>query len=309
MGLVGALAGLICWSIAVWIPNIVSVPQELFWVLDLIQLTLLGALIGGMTVGFSDHWAGERVLFRWLATGTLMGLVFGGIAALLAALVSRHSVGASGFSGKVLAWALGGSLIGLGIGLRWSNVNKWRALHAGLGGGVGGLCGGLLFATMGSQQADLFQAASLMFTGLGISCGVTAAPVLLRQGTLVFVQSKDPRAEKKYSKQQKSWELQKGDRYVLGSLGADKTATLYSQEVQVFLPDDAVAPRHAVITGRDGAFYIERHPESVDPQGFFNYVLQVAGRELKDARVLRSGDEVLIGGTRLRFQTTQTVAK
>ena len=64
MGLVGALAGLICWSIAVWIPEVASVPQELFWLIDHIQLTLLGALIGGLTVGFSDHWAGEKVLLR-----------------------------------------------------------------------------------------------------------------------------------------------------------------------------------------------------------------------------------------------------
>jgi hypothetical protein len=42
MGLVGALAGLICWTIAVWIPEVASVPQELFWLIDLIQLTLLG---------------------------------------------------------------------------------------------------------------------------------------------------------------------------------------------------------------------------------------------------------------------------
>jgi len=69
MGLVGALAGLICWSLAVWIPEVASVPQELFWLIDLIQLTLLGALIGGLTVGFSDHWAGEKVVWRWLAAG------------------------------------------------------------------------------------------------------------------------------------------------------------------------------------------------------------------------------------------------
>ena len=38
MGLVGALAGLICWSVAVWVPEAVSVPQELFWLIDLIQV-------------------------------------------------------------------------------------------------------------------------------------------------------------------------------------------------------------------------------------------------------------------------------
>lgn len=306
MGLVGALAGLTCWSIAVWIPEVASVPQELFWLIDLIQLTLLGALIGGLTVGFSDHWAGEKVLWRWLAAGTSMGLVFGAVAAMLAALLSHYWVTTSGWGERVAGWILAGSLIGLGIGLRWSNVNRWRALHALFGGGAGGLLGGVLFASMGNRSADLFQAAGLMFTGMGISCGVTAAPVLMRQGMLQFIQSNDPPTEKKYAHQLKTWELQKGDRYVLGSLGADKTATLYSQEVQVFLPDEAVAPRHAILTGRNGRFYIERHPESVDPAGFFNYVLQVGGRELQGAQALHSGDEILIGGTRLRFQSTET---
>src|SRR5262245_22562261 len=114
MGLVGALAGLICWGIVVWIPEVVSVPQELFWIVDLVQLTLLGALIGGMTIGFSDHWAGEKVLLRWLAAGTSMGLVFGGIGAVLVALLSHYSVTNAGWNERVLGWALGGSLIGLG---------------------------------------------------------------------------------------------------------------------------------------------------------------------------------------------------
>ena len=73
----------------------------------------------------------------------------------------------------------------------------------------------------------------------------------------------------------------------------------------MFLPDEAVALRHAILTGRNGRFYIERHPESVDPQGFFNYVLQVGGRKLEGTQVLHSGDEILIGGTRLRFQSTE----
>jgi len=157
MGLVGALAGLICWSMAVWIPEVASVSQELFWLIDLIQLTLLGALIGGLTVGFSGHWAGEKVLWRWLAAGTAMGLLFGGIAALIVELLSSYWATTSGWGQRVAGWMLAGSLIGLGIGLRWSNVNRWRAIHALFGGAAGGLLGGLLFASMGNQAADLFR--------------------------------------------------------------------------------------------------------------------------------------------------------
>jgi hypothetical protein len=32
----------------------------------------------------------------------------------------------------------------------------------------------------------------------------------------------------------------------------------------------------------------------------------VGGRELEGVQVLQSGDEILIGGTRLRFQSTET---
>ena len=259
-----------------------------------------------MTVGFSDYWAGEKVLFRWLVAGTSMGLLFGGVAALLAVVLSHYWVTSSGWGEKVVAWLLGGSLIGLGIGLRWSNVNKWRALHAWFGGGVGGLLGGILFASMGRRSADLFQAASLMFTGMGISCGVTAAPVLMRQGTLQFIESNDPRTEKKYAKQQKTWELQKGDRYVLGSLGADKTATLYSQEVQVFLPDEAsgAASRHSNRTKRT---ILHRAPSGECGSGRDSLTMpsKWGAESSKALKSLQSGDEILVGGTRLRFQSTE----
>src|SRR5262245_66016951 len=88
MVLVGALAGLLCWGIVVWVPEFFTWRQEQFWLIDLINLACLGGLLGGMTVGFSDQWSGERVVTRWVARGTLMGVVFGDVVALEAALLS-----------------------------------------------------------------------------------------------------------------------------------------------------------------------------------------------------------------------------
>ena len=196
----------------------------------------------------------------------------------------------------------------MGIGLRWWNLNRQRALHAWLGGGAGGFMGGLLFASIGSQAADLSQALGFVLTGTGITFGVNAAPVLMSQGLLQFVSSGDLPTQRKYGPQQKSWELQKGDRYLIGSLGADRTTTLYSQEVQIFLPDEQVAPRHAILTVRGGRFCLERHAESFDPMGLFQYPLQVQGRDVDRMQELRDGDTIRIGRTQLCFRSRRPAA-
>ena len=300
MALVGALAGLVCWGTIVWIPELLAVPQEYFWLLDLGNVVWLGGLLGAFSVGFSDHWSGDRILARWIVVGACMGMLFGGIAATVALAVVRWSE-LFGWQSRVATWTLAGSLVGLGIGLRWWSLNRRRALHAFLGGGVGGLSGGLIFASMSSQAPDLSQALGLMLTGTGIALGVNIAPALMSRGSLTFVESTDQRAQRKYSSTGKSWELQDGDRLTIGSLGADKTATMYSQEIQVFLPDEQIAPKHAIVTGRRGRFFIERHPESIDPQGFFNYALQVQGKDVRGLEPLSNGNNILIGSTRLVF--------
>ena len=300
MSLVGALAGLVCWGTIVWIPELLAVPQEFFWLLDLGTVVWLGGLLGTFSVGFSDHWSGDRILARWIAVGTFMGMLFGGIAGTVALAIVRWSE-LFGWQSRVSTWTLAGSLVGLGIGLRWWSLNRRRALHAFLGGGVGGFSGGLVFASMSSQAPDLSQALGLMFTGAGITLGINIAPVLMSQGSLTFVGSTDMRAQRKYASQGKSWELQDGDRLTIGSLGADKTATIYSQEIQVFLPDDQIAPKHAIVTAQRGRFLIERHPESIDPQGFFNYTLQVQGKDVRGVESLSNGSDILIGSTRLAF--------
>jgi hypothetical protein len=305
MALVGGLAGLLCWSVVVWIS----------WVPDLVQSTVLGMLIGGLTVMFSDRWSGEQLVGRWIVSGIVIGFLAG-----LASGAIQLWIGSGVIPQKhlavIIAWTLTGTLIGFGTGLRWVTVNKLRVIHA-LGGGMfGGLLGGLVFVawtltSAGSQSPwlpDLVRATGLMMTGVGITCGVTIAPVLLRNGVLRFISSGDARAQNKYGRNSMEWALHDGDSYLAGSLGADMTASLYSQEVQIYIPDQMVNNRHAIIRGQKGRFSIEQHPDNRGPQGQPLFPLQLRGQDVVMPQELRNGDDVVIGQTLLRFETRKTQA-
>lgn len=85
IALAGGLAGLLCWSLVIWIPGSFHFSQESSWLVDLINLTILRGLIGGFTVGFADHSSGDRVLARWVFLGVVVGLVSGGMSGIIQA--------------------------------------------------------------------------------------------------------------------------------------------------------------------------------------------------------------------------------
>jgi hypothetical protein len=303
MTLVGGLAGLLCWSVVVWIS----------WMPDLVSATVLGVLIGGLTVMFSDRWSGEQVVARWVVCGVVIGFLAGVLSGGLQSWIGSGLIQEKRLA-VILAWTVTGTLIGFGTGLRWISINKVRVLHA-LGGGMfGGLLGGIVFASWtllpqlsgGPWLADLVRATGLITTGIGITCGVTVAPVLLRDGVLRFISSGDARAQNKYGRNNMEWALHDGDSYLAGSLGADATVTLYGHEVQIYIPDQMVNNRHAVIRGQRGHFFIEQHPENRGPQGQPLYPLQLRGQDILMRQELRNGDDVVIGQTLLRFETRKT---
>jgi hypothetical protein len=300
MALVGGLAGLLCWSIVVWIS----------WMPDLVSATVLGTLIGGLTVVFADRWSGEQLVARWVLSGIVVGFLAGAVSGFVQMWIGSGIIEQKRLA-VILAWTVTGTLVGFGTGLRWIAVNKLRVLHA-LGGGMfGGLIGGAVFASWTLLSAtsqkpwmgDLVRAMGLMMTGIGIACGVTLAPVLLRDGVLRFISSGDGRAQNKYGPNSMEWPLHDGDSYIAGSLGADRTVSLYGQEIQIYIPDAMVNDRHAVIRGRKGQFFIEQHPENRGPQGQPLYTLQLRGQDVIMAQPLRNGDDVVIGQTLLRFET------
>jgi hypothetical protein len=203
-------------------------------------------------------------------------------------------------------WLTAGGLIGLVTGLRWAGANPLRAIHAFIGGLVGGLLGGLVVAL--GPNNEFFQALAYMVTGTGITLGVTLAPVLLSDGVLVFVSSADPRAQNKYGSPRQEWLVQDGDKLVIGSQSASASATMYRQDVQIYLPDAMVAPRHALLFAAKKRFFIQLHPDNIGQQGQPLDPLQLGDANVVGTMELRNGDELVVGQTLLRFTTKRKQA-
>jgi RsiW-degrading membrane proteinase PrsW (M82 family) len=88
------------------------------WVSDAVATCVLGALIGGLTVAFSDRYSGNRVTFRWVVSGVLIGLLAGAVASLVQIPITNALSVSAPVTTRLIAWMLSGSLIGLGLGLR-----------------------------------------------------------------------------------------------------------------------------------------------------------------------------------------------
>lgn len=300
MSLVGGVAGLLSWAVTALASAVL--PTERYTLLaDLIAVVMLGGFIGGLTVAFSDNWSGNRVLPRWVVSGSLIGIAAGLCSwALQIPVASRLSPEAP-FLARLIAWMLAGSFIGLGLGFRWARVNRARIIHACAGGLAGGALGGLIFLVLGSRVPDLSQALGYMFIGVGICFGITLAPILLRDGALEFISSGDGRAQAKFGLTHKQWELQQGDSYLIGSQSVDLSKTVYRPEVHIFIPDATVAPRHAILFGKQGRFYLARHPDIGNQSGLARFITRVRGRTVTLSQELHDRDDILLGRTALRF--------
>jgi MFS family permease len=301
MSLVGGMAGLFSWVLTALISTVL-VNQPL-WVSDLVSATVLGAFIGGLTVGFSDHWSGNRVLPRWVISGVLIGMAAGAIAGLVQIPITNNLGEQLPVLTRLMAWMLAGSFIGFGLGLRWVGVNRARVAHAFAGGLIGGAFGGLIFAGLAGSVPDLSQALGFVFLGVGICFGVTLAPILLRDGVLQFVSSGDPRAQSKFGRAHKEWEIQQGDSYVIGSQSQDLARSRYRPEIDVFIPDAGIAARHAILLGKSGRFYLARHPKAADQASMARFQLRVRGKTVVSSQELRDADDILVGRTALKFVT------
>jgi len=302
MSLVGGTAGLFSWGITALIAALLPNQTET-WVSDLLAAAILGGFIGGLTVGFSDRWAGNRVMPRWIVSGTLIGIFAGVIAGLVQIPITNRVAAQAPTVNRLIAWMLAGSFIGLGLGLRWVQVNRLRVVHAYAGGLIGGALGGLIFAGLGSTVPDLTQAIGFVFIGVGICFGITLAPILLRDGVLQFVSSGDARAQSKFGRTHKEWELQQGDSYVIGSQSQDLSKTRYRPDVQIFIPDAAIAARHAILFEREGHFYLARHKDVAGQAALARFVTRVKGKSVVASQELRDNDDIQIGRTALRFVT------
>ncbi len=300
MSLAGGMAGLFAWGAAAAVAAALTNQQNV-WVSDLLAVTLLGALIGGLGVAFSDHYSGRRIAGKWVLFGMAMGIVCGGLAELIQLPITERLGEQAPILTRVIAWLLAGSLIGLGLGLRWIGVNRTRAAHGYVGGLVGGALGGLLFAGLNKLAPDVVQALGFVVLGAGICFGVTLAPILLKGGVLLFVSSGDPRAQAKFGRGKKEWELRQGDMYTVGS--ASQEGAKAGPGSGIFIPDAAIAAQHAVVFGKEGRFYVARHAEVAGQAGLARFVLRVRGKTVTTSQELRDNDDILVGRTALKFSS------
>lgn len=297
MSLAGGTAGLFAWSSQALLVLLVPAGSPV-WPSAVLAAALLGGFIGGFTVAFDEKWTGNRVQSRWVAMGALIGFAAGMVSGALFMPLRSALPGALPL-GTVLGWMVTGALVGAGLGARWIAVNRARIPHGMLGGMCGGFLGGLVFATLSQYLPGISQAVAFVLTGAGISFGIAFAPVLLRDAVLRFVNSGDPRASSKLGK--KEWTIQDGDSYTLGSQSADFSKTAYGREVEIYLPDATVAARHARIYGRDGRFFVTRHPDVMSEAGLRRFILKAQNRSVTSPFELQDQTIINLGRTTLMF--------
>ncbi len=305
MSLAGGTAGLLAWAAQALLVLLIPAGSPV-WPSAVIAAALLGGFIGSFTVAFDEKWAGNRVQLRWVTVGALIG--FG--AGLLSGAVHlplRNALPGALSLGTVLGWTVSGAMIGAGLGARWISVNHARLAHGMVGGMCGGFLGGLIFGTLSQWLPGISQAVAFVLTGAGISFGIAFAPILLRDAVLRFVNSGDPRATSKLGK--KEWAIQEGDSYVIGSQSADLSKTTYGREVDIYLPDGTVAPHHARIYGKDGRFYVTRHPELMSEAALRRFVLKVQNRSVTMPFELQDQMLIVVGRTTLMFVAKQKAGR
>lgn len=273
------------------------------WAADTEQLALFGSWVAVLLYLHFDRLLIRK--FRWSAIG--FGLLFGLLSGLLAAGLAQLLRTGIGESSPILyrfaVWTLCSSLIGGAIGLRWVQANRARALHAYAGGLVGGVIGGAFFVLFAPHTSAGSSMAATMLAGGGIGFGTGIAPILVRAGLLRFISSGDPRAQNKLGNKNTLWDLEIDESYVLGSAPTEKGGTRFQQGADVFIPDAAMSPRHAVVFSRDGRYFIARHPDAGGPEGVAKFVLRIKGKTVVSSQELHPADDLLIGRTALRFES------
>lgn len=305
--LAGASAGLIAWSISSLILIGLGVRRGL-WIPDATVVCILGVLLAASIFAYMDVTAGKRVRWASLGFGLLFGLGSAICAGLLIELLQQRIQVESPVLFRIAAWALAGSLIGMGIGLRWVRSNRIRLLHTYAGGLAGGLAGGMIFTFLGPHSPELCQVCGLMVTGAGTGFGAALSPALARDGAVQFISSGDARAQSKFGRSAKQWVLEMGESYVLGNIAAPDSASKFQQGVDIFIPDSHLSPRHAVLFSRDGRYFIARHPDAGGAAGIPKFVLRVRGKTVTTAQELRASDDILVGRTALRFTSKKPQA-
>jgi hypothetical protein len=272
----GALGGLLGW----WIVGSISTGAWSVWLAYPLVGAGLGLWIGGC-VAATDGAVIKRSLRPALRDG-LRGALSGALAGLIGLLLAELiflGVGA-GFLGRAIGWMLLGGCIGLAEPLLRRQFN--RARYGALGGLAGGLLGGALYE--GLTQLFLAQSGSAQIVVGGVGLILLGACI----GALI------PLARQA---------LSRGELHVLNGEQAGlvrevtDTATLGSYDgCDLYLPDSAVAWRHALVRRTDAGFALQVLSEA--ERGALVGQQRVAPGETV---ALRGGERIWLGETALEF--------
>jgi hypothetical protein len=186
--------------------------------------------------------------------------------------------------GRGACWAIAGTPAGIGQGVA---LRERKVIINGLVGGVlGGLVGGLLFdpiyllVTSDAEEATFSRA--IGFAAIGLFVGLFVGLVEGWTKTAWLLMRKGPLAGKQF--------VLFKDTTVLGS----------SPKADVYLfKDDAIEPRHALITNRGGRFEIE---DCKTADGTYVNGVPIS------SRVLQDGDQIVLGKTVLEFSVKESAA-
>ena len=271
---------------------------------DTVNLVLFGICVAVLLFVHFDRVLLGKLRGSALGYGVVLGGSAGVVAALLAQGLRSGIASTSPILYRLAVWCLCCSLIGLGVGLRWARTNRARALHTYAGGLAGGLLGGASFVLFAPHVTAGSSIAGLMLAGAGTGFGAGIAPILVKEGLLRFISSGDARAQNKLGKDRKVWDLEGNESYILGSASTSpQGGTRFQQGADIFIPDTAMAPRHAVVFSKEGRYFIARHPEAGGPEGIARFVLRIKGKTVVSSQELHPADDLLIGRTALRFES------
>ena len=172
---------------------------------------------------------------------------------------------------------------------------------------MGGLAGG--FVALAARWAPYaFPAFGLMLTGFGIAFASTRAIQVISRNS-IRLESTIPQAEMYFRGKEAVWELLRGDSFLFGNGPTPRGVRQY-----VFIPDDAMADRHAWLRASGADFRVFPDPENQDGLGNPVQTLSVerAGQIDEPSGqaggiTLQDGDILQMGNTRFRFSTHASI--
>jgi FHA domain len=272
----GALGGLLGW----WIVGSVQTGAWNVWLAYPLVGAGLGLWIGGC-VAATDGAVVKRSVRPALRDG-LRGALAGALAGLLGLLLAELSfltLGA-GFAGRALGWMLLGGCIGLAEPLLRRQIH--RARYGALGGLAGGLLGGLLYE--GLTQLFLAQSGQAQIVVGGVGLILLGACI----GALI------PLARQALSRGE--LRVLNGEQAGLVREVTDTASLGRYDGCDLYLPDPAVAWRHAVVRRTEGGFAVQVLSEA--ERG-----MMVGERQLRPGETapLRGGERIWLGETAIEF--------